>query len=639
MAEKKYFFFLPYILAIVLLSGLPVFSPVQSQECDTLIESKDTSNVFFYYHTVDSLALGRLNDYDMNLSGIQNYDQIFKETPFFASLGNPGLMYKNLLFNPLTRSGFNFGIRSFDAYIFDNFNTEYYQLNEPFSELVYILGPKKEQMVGAKLDTRIFPTLTVGADFRYIFAPGKYQRQLSDNKSLAITAQFFTKSRRYGIIGSYHFNKVDVYENGGITADSIFEQNIGSDRAVVPVNLSSAANLIKQSSYFINQFFNIQKKNKKLNDSTYVRRNIHAGRITHSFDWSRQTQIYTDGSPAGGFYENIYLDSTSTLDSVYHFKIANKLMWSNLGYLDSTERKPFYLYGAIRHEYHELGGYAERRYFNQFIPSGGVYWLIRNTYMIAGKAELVTGDYNGGDYLIEGRFAYIPGKIEKKYGRIEFSYQLAKQKPGWFYQSYSANNFYWDNNLKSTDIRLISLFYKRHRLKAGIEYSTLNNYVALDSMALPHQSDEEINVIKATIFKDFRFSIVGIDTKVAYQKASNETFIALPEIMADVAIFVTLPLFKGATTIQPGIRIYYNTSYYADAYMPALRSFYAQGSKEIGNFVYADIFFNFRIKRARLFFKYSHFNSHFGIYDYYMVPSYPMMDAGFRFGLSWKFFD
>ena len=109
--------------------------------------------------------------------------------------------------------------------------------------------------------------------------------------------------------------------------------------------------------------------------------------------------------------------------------------------------------------------------------------------------------------------------------------------------------------------------------------------------------------------------------------------------MADVAIFVTLPLFKGATTIQPGISLYYNTSYYADAYMPALRSFYAQGNKEIGNFVYADIFFNFRIKRARMFFKYSHFNSLFGTYDYYMVPSYPMMDAGFRFGISWKFFD
>jgi hypothetical protein len=109
--------------------------------------------------------------------------------------------------------------------------------------------------------------------------------------------------------------------------------------------------------------------------------------------------------------------------------------------------------------------------------------------------------------------------------------------------------------------------------------------------------------------------------------------------MADVAVFVTMQLFQGATTIQPGIEVFYNTSYYADAYMPALRSFYTQDKKEIGNFIYADIFFNFRIKRARMFLKYSHFNSLFGDNNYYAVPSYPLMDAGFRFGISWKFFD
>ncbi len=624
---------------IALLSGILLSYNLQAQECDSIIESKDTSQVYYYIHNVDSLALGRLHHYDMQLTGVQNYNQIFKETPFFAGLGNPGLLYKNLLFNPLKRPGFDFGIRSFDAYIFDHTNTEYFQLHEPYTELIYVLGPEKEQMIEAKLDTRIFPTVTIGADFRYIFAPGKYQRQKSDNKSLAVTGQYFTRSRRYGIIGSYNFNKVYVYENGGILNDSTFEQNIETDRFVYPVKLYSATNLIKQSSFFFNQYFNLQKKHKKLNDSTYVRRNIHAGRITHYFNWKRQTQIYSDGDPTGGFYQNVYLDSTATLDSVYHFNITNKFMWSNLGYLDSTERKPFYIYGAIRHEYHELGGYAERRYFNQIIPSAGIYWLIRKTYMIRANAEFVTGDYNGGDYRIDTRFAYIPGKTEKKYGRIELGYQNALQKPGWFYQNYSGNHFQWDNSFQSTGISIISAWYKRRNLRAGIEYHSMNHYVALDSLALPHQSDKAINVLKAIIYKDFRFSIVGIDTKIAYQNSSDKSSVALPDLMADVSVFVTLPLFQGATTIQPGVRVYYNTSYYGDAYMPALRSFYSQNGKEIGDFVYADIFFNFRIKRARMFFKYSHFNALFGPYNYYMVPSYPLMDAGFRFGISWKFFD
>jgi hypothetical protein len=618
---------------------LIMISGISAQECDTIIESKDTSQVYFYRHNVDSLALGRFHSYRMQISGIQNYDQIYRLTPFFASLGNPGLAYNDLLFNPLRENGFQYGIHTFDAYRFTNRNTEYYYLKEPFSELIYILGPKKEQMVGARFHTRIFPTTTIGADFRYIFAPGRYQRQKSDNKSLAVTAQHFTKDRRYGVIANYLYNKIFVYENGGIQSDSLFENNVESDRFVYPVNLYAAENQIREFSFYANQFFNIQKKHKKINDSTFERRNIHAGRISHSFYWSKHTQEYIDNQPAAGFYENIYLDSTRTHDSVYHFQIVNKLQWSNLGYLDSTERKPFYIWGAARHEYHEFGGYGERKYINQFIPSAGVYWLLDNTYMISGRAEFVFGDYNGGDFSIRARFAYIPGKEEKKFGRIEFGYDLASQKPGWFYQSYSGNHFRWENNFRSVGKSVLSLYYKRHRLKAGIEYQQMNHLVILNEDVVPIQADKGISLFKAIVYKDFRFSIVGIDVKVAYQSASDDSFIAVPDIMADAAFFVTLPLFKGATTIQPGFSLYYNTSYYADAYMPALREFYAQSNKEIGNFIYADVFFNFRIKRARLFFKYAHINALWGPYNYYMVPSYPMMDAGFRFGISWKFFD
>jgi hypothetical protein len=610
-----------------------------AQECDTIIESKDTADMYFFYHHIDSLALGKLNDYDMKLAGIQNYDQIFKTTPFFASLGNPGLLYKDLVFNPFNTSGFNFGINSFDAYLFTNRNTSYFQLHDPFSELIYVLGPKKEQMIQARFDTRVSKNITLGADFRYIFAPGRYQRQKSDNKSLAITGQYFTKNRRYGIIGNYRYNKIFVYENGGITTDSIFEQNLETDRFVIPVNLGAAENQVRQISFFFNQYFNLQKKHKKINDSTYLKRKFHAGRISHSINWSTETQKYIDNNPMSGFYGHVYLDSTKTFDSVYHFNISNKLMWSNLGYIDSTEKKPFYIHGAARHEYHELGGYGERRYFNQIIPSAGIQWMIRNSFFLDARGEFVIGDYNGGDYSWSSTFSWYPGKTDKKYGQLEIGYSSAKQKPGWFYQQYSSNHFKWENNFSSVDLNLLSLYYKRSRLKAGIEYVSMNNYVALDSMAIPHQAEQEINLIKAIVFKDFRISIVGIDIKAIYQKASDDTFIAIPEIMGDVAIFVTIPLFKGATTIQPGFRVFYNTKYTADAYMPALRSFYRQKDKEIGDFVYADFFFNFRIKRARMFLKYSHFNSLFGSYDYYMVPSYPMMDAGFRFGISWKFFD
>ena len=55
--------------------------------------------------------------------------------------------------------------------------------------------------------------------------------------------------------------------------------------------------------------------------------------------------------------------------------------------------------------------------------------------------------------------------------------------------------------------------------------------------------------------------------------------------------------------IQLGLDIFYFTSYYGDAYMPALGMFYIQNKKQIGNYPFADIFFNFKVKRARVFLK------------------------------------
>jgi hypothetical protein len=109
--------------------------------------------------------------------------------------------------------------------------------------------------------------------------------------------------------------------------------------------------------------------------------------------------------------------------------------------------------------------------------------------------------------------------------------------------------------------------------------------------------------------------------------------------MGNLTVYYTQPLFKGAALLQPGLNFYYNTSYYADAYMPALRSYYLQDKKEIGNYVYMDVFINVKIQRARVFVIYTNWGSFFEGRNYYSTPKYPMQDAAFKFGVSWRFHD
>ncbi len=148
-----------------------------------------------------------------------------------------------------------------------------------------------------------------------------------------------------------------------------------------------------------------------------------------------------------------------------------------------------------------------------------------------------------------------------------------------------------------------------------------------------------MTVLNLHLGKVFNVGNFSFDTRIVYQKASKEEAIRIPEFIGDLSIYYTKALFKNASIVQIGIDFLYNTSYKAYAYMPATRSFYVQNNKTIGNYIYADVFLNLQVKRARLFLKYINLMSLFNMYDYYTVPSYPMQDDGIRFGVSWMFYD
>jgi hypothetical protein len=132
---------------------------------------------------------------------------------------------------------------------------------------------------------------------------------------------------------------------------------------------------------------------------------------------------------------------------------------------------------------------------------------------------------------------------------------------------------------------------------------------------------------------------IKLKGQFAYQTIQGANVLRLPSFLGNLAIYYTQPLFHGAATFQPGVSVFYNTFYFGNSYMPAIRSFYLQDKQQTGNYPYMDVFINLKIQRARIFVMYSHFNASLMGRTYFMVPDYPMQDAAFKFGVSWNFHD
>jgi hypothetical protein len=626
------------LLTLLFFTGFSV-----AQQYDSTFYPADSNGVFYFHNHLDIYSPLQLTSIDTTLYDFEVYDPLNREILFNASLGNVGLAYKDIDFKLTSKTGFDYGIHTFDVYLFDEGEIKYYVNPRPYTEVAYTTGANKEQLFTVQHDQRIFRRLTLGLDFELINSLGGYQRQKSDDSRVVGKIQYFTENLRYGIIANYSNSKASVRENGGILFDSIYEENLEPSRSIIPVKLNDADNLLRRSGVYLQQYFQLSKKEKSFYDDSLNRSNkirLKFGRIAHSFNYKRNYQIYTDLDPDVAYYPAVYIDSTETRDSVFFQTMENTFSWSNSDYLNRLRPQPFVVLFGIKQQIAEVHDTLVKSTFSHFAPYGSIRLRPHPVVTVeADGAYIITGDEYQGDFDLN-----VLGTLEILRKRpyktaINLAFDLNNHAAPYFYQHYFSNHFIWDNGFNKVKTRKISAFLTQRDLKLGVDLYRIQDYLYIDADTLPAQFNQSFEILKAYLHKQFRVGKFDFDARFIYQQTSEKSIVRLPVFMTYFTTTFNLNMFKGALKTRSGFDVYYNTKYYADAYMPAIRSFQIQNNKEIGNFFYVDFFLNFNVKRTRFFMKLQNLLSVFGESDFYAVPHYPLQDLGFKFGLSWRFHD
>jgi hypothetical protein len=632
-AFKSLFLFLSLAPALLVNASRP--------PADSTRVKKDSTLVFFFNNNIDQYGKLNIHVADTGVTAFQDYNPLYRLTPFVASLGNTGSASSPVVPYPfITTSGFDYGIHTFDPYLFLNDSVRYYKVMKTYTDLKYVQGANKELFFNAIFSRNIYKSFNLGFDFRVMTSPGAYQRQKTNIINFVLTAQYFSKDKRWGVFANLRLNRIKNYENGGIKYDSLFEDNIETTRSVIPVNLSAAANRVKESGFYMKNYFNLTNKPHAPGDSSASsRRNFNLGRLIYTFSYARQIGNYMDGVADTGFYQNIYYDTLTTYDSITVQKINNELAWTNPSFKPDKKFRTLQLDFRFRHQYITITDHNYRFFLNQITPSAWLGFQPYKGMRLEIKADYIMGDYNGGDYHMKADLSQILGSSNKNGGIITLSGIYALQEPVWYLHQFAGNNFLWDTSLVKIGVIGGTFAWNWKYLQAGANISRINHFVYLDQQAEPKQLDKEFGYIYTYLNTDIDLWKFKFKGEFAYQTVQGTNVLRVPAFVGNLAVYFTQPLFKGAAVIQPGLNFYYNTPYNANAYMPATRSFYLQDNQQIGNYVYMDMFINMKIQRARFFLAYTHFNASFMAKDYYTVPNYPMQDAAFKFGVTWRFYD
>lgn len=609
---------------------------------DTSKVEEDTTSVYYFLGSLDSLKAGRLHYVDTTITTFHQYDPLERDNGMYNTLSNVGLASQDRVFSPPVHVGYLMKSEVFAPYMLYNNQVRYYKLMRPYTGLRYVMGPKKEQTLGVVFTRKMSELFTFGADLYLVNSPGSYQNSKSDDKYVYFTVRYHTKNNRFGILANYLHNKVKTGENGGIVSDSLFSQNLENDRQAIPVYLNTANNRVKTSGFYVEQFFNLMKPGMR-KDSTP--RTLAGGSVFYSFLYQRNQLVYTDDMRTDSvFYRNFpaVFDTLSTYDSAYQQLVRNRFMWSSLAYNADKLSQVFRAYFGVSYDHIlQTLPYDSARYFNnQLVPFGGIFLKLFQRSFLHASAEMVLGGYNRGDIKIEGSLLQYLGSVQKNVGQLYFKVVFENKTPAWYFTHYSSNRFIWDLSLQKERIFSFQGEYRIHALAAGMIFRSLGNYTFFNDSVRPQQAGVPGSVTQVYVRGTIPLHNFGVNLRAVYQATSMGSVLHLPQFTGKANLYFKRWVFKGAAHLQTGFQLSYFTRYYADAYMPELRAFYLQNKIKIGDYLYLDAYATMKIKSFRFFLQGKNL---LGFLDhqkhYYNAPGYPGRDGGFYLGIAWKLYN
>ena len=607
---------------------------------------------------------------DTSLSDLRrNFNPLLRNGMVYEHAGNLGHAAQDLdFFKRPGTDAFLFG-NSLQPYVANPDRTVFYNTKKPFTEILYsnILGVQWNEETIRFLHTQnMDPFTNIGLDFEVLSG-----KELYDNEETRATKFTLFGSRakeNYSAFGTFHFNRFNNRENGGIQNPSGFLNDSLPEKWLYPVNLDNASSSYTNLQLFYTQKFMLSKKEyftDTLGVTTDSGKNVS---LNHQIIAERHSRFYEDNfniTSIPAFYDNFYYFNGTVKDSVVYDKITNTFQFI-LGdpYLDKLSAR---IYAG-----HEFSRYGQRspEEFTVFsfldtvseIPlvidsvfkdtasaafSNEIFNDVYIGFHLAGPPEKLWYWNVDGKYYLAGYFrnnfaanATFARNVFDKYN-LGLKGSINNRNVSYYHNHYSSAFFRWDNDFKASQLIRGEAFLtnSEKRFEASFTAGLLNNYIYWDEEAFPRQYDNAIIIFSGKLSQHFIVSGFHSENQLLVQYTSADNVLRLPLAALKSTNYWEQVLFKGALKAHIGFNVTITTPYAGNTYMPATGVFHLQNEEIIGGYPFIDAYLAIQIKRTRIFGSYN--NGVAGILNnnYFTAANYPSKPAFFRFGLAWTFYD
>ncbi len=604
-----------------------------------------------------------LYNIDTNYHDFHRYNHLQISNNQYVDLGNLSTATRRLYYQPADQLGAQLGYDSYSPYAFQIADVKYMNTRSPFTNMYLVLGGLGQNILRFDHSQNLGPRLNFGIQAERSTAVKQYgtagrndaQPNQNQNWAFVFHGNYTSEDGKYEALAQFnHFNH-DAADQGGIVPDS---SKIKTDGVVFWDNIERSARLSAASSWERRGQLHLYHQYKM----------AQGFQLFHVLDWRRDSHIFTDRLPADAakykFYQNTFAPvALDNQDVRYHLlenKVGIKGRFKDFNYRLHLRNRVYDLAGSyesnnaiydffVRLNQIKNGkAYAQDIDFNRksnqltytqkktesFAGIWLNYFLKDSTQQVTAEAELSTvGDTKLKGTLITNWF--------------EAGGSIVSSSPTLLQQHFESNHLRWDNNFKnvtSTNVfGQINLKTKTLIFSPRVELSLIKNYIYYNKKAEVSQYGSDLKYLKISTNLEWRPGRWQIISQV-HLATAQDSVLAVPKLMTNLRLSFDF-IYSKVLYIQVGTDLHYKSKYFGNAYMPLTQQFYVQNQIPTEDYLLADVFANFRIKRVRMFVKYSNLlrfisttfsDSKAG---YFSTPFYSGIGNTVSFGVNWPLFD
>jgi hypothetical protein len=569
----------------------------------------------------------KLYTIDTTLAGFHNYNYLQRYGNVFQDLGNLATAVRPLYYQTPEQSGTMLGYSAYELYAIKPKDVRYYNTKSPFSNIYYVTGGGGQDILEFDFNRNVDSLWNVGLSLHRMTSTRQLVASTTSTSTenaighweFMLHTNYQTKNKKYSLLA--YINRFDhnIKDDGGVLTRGVSYDSLlrYSDNSAILANAASR-----------DEWNNIHLYHE------YV--GYKAFQIFQVLDYqSRKTQFSDKAYSSSldlGFYKKSYLATPTTTDSLYNgntyqifeHKSGIKGFYRGFNYRLHL-RQRFFSYENLLNQYkisrneNFLGIWLNQYFKDSTRAFGELEYLVAGGYKFNFEFQ--------GKWLRVGLFSVnsSPTLVQQYVYNNSFQWNNSG--------STALSNVQSENIYATADSKLGNLV-----LSPSLNIQRIANYVYFDTAAVVKQASENILIYKAGLGISFHKGKFSTVNQIYLTTTSGPDLIRMPKIFINSRLAFDL-LYAKVLFIQTGVELHYKSSYYGDAFMPAIQQFHLQDSQQLPGYMQADIFADMRINRVRVFFKLSHANHGFTGNGYYASPGFAGMGRTFGFGVRWLLFD